>query len=473
MARILLRSGKDPFTPIPPENALANYRRGVFGRNVGNFVFTDAVHRIISTPDTDVVSNSYLSERPGVTRHYIERINDEFDAFVIPLANAFRPKFLDNLRRLTKVIEGMRIPTVVVGVGVAGGVGSLDNPLPTDSPELTAAVQRFVNAVLERSGSIGVRGEFTRDYLAQLGYGDEHVDVVGCPSLFRDGDGLRIEKRAAQITADSEFTINISPYVRAMQNIGQRHAEKYRRMIYIPQDDTALELLLWGNDPEPVGSLRLPQHTGHVLYQENRIRFFVDTVTWMQFLARQDFSFGTRIHGNIVALSAGTPAHVLAHDARTLELARYHDIPHTLVRDLPENVDAADLYAESDYTAFNAGHARRFRVFADFLERNGVHHVFEPGLANPEYDARLAAVDFPPPVQNLLSTDDGYRQVIAERVAKLYDVAGPKAVRRTYTPEYPFPLSRSLDLRSPTPEATARRDQLRGARDRVRGLFRR
>src|SRR5690606_1114362 len=227
MTRILLRSGKDPFVPIPPENALANFRRGVFGRNVGNFVFTDAVHRILSTPGTEIASNSYLSERPGVTRRYVARINDEFDAFVIPLANAFRPKFLDHLRRLTKVIEQLRIPTIVVGVGVAGGAGSLDNPLPTDSAELAKAVQRFVRAVLERSATVGVRGEITREYLARLGFGDEHVDVVGCPSLFRDGDTLRIEKRAPSIEQDSEFTINISPYVREMQKIAQRHARKY------------------------------------------------------------------------------------------------------------------------------------------------------------------------------------------------------------------------------------------------------
>lgn len=445
MTRILLRSGKDPFVPIPPENALANYRRGVFGRNVGNFVFTDAVHRILSTPGTEIVSNSYLSERPGVTRRYVARINDEFDAFVIPLANAFRPKFLDNLRRLTKVIEQLRIPTIVVGVGVAGGAGSLDNPLPTDSAELAKAVQRFVRAVLERSATVGVRGEITREYLARLGFGDEHVDVVGCPSLFRDGDTLRIEKRAPSIEQDSEFTINISPYVREMQKIAQRHARKYPRMIYVPQDDTTLELLLWGKNPEAPGHARLPSNTAHQMYRENRIRFFVDTITWMDFLARQDFSFGTRIHGNIVALSAGTPAHVLVHDARTLELAQFHDIPHTLVPRLPARVDVADLYAESDYTAFNAGHPARFRAFADFLERNGLRHVFEPGQENPEYDARLRAVDFPPPVQNLLSTDEDYRHVIAERVARLYEVAGPAAVRRTWTPQLPFAPTRDFD----------------------------
>src|SRR5690606_38942842 len=102
---------------------------------------------------------------------------------------------------------------------------------------------------------------------------------------------------------------------------------------------------------------------------------------------------------------------------------------------------------------------------------NGVRHVFEPGLENPDYDARLAAVEFPPPVQNLLSTDPEYREVIAERVAKLYGAAGPKAVRSTYKPEYPFPLSRSLDLRAPTPEAAARRETLKGVRDKVRRVL--
>ena len=35
--------------------------------------------------------------------------------------------------------------------------------------------KRFVAAVLDHSPSIGVRGEFTRDYLRGLGFGDEHV----------------------------------------------------------------------------------------------------------------------------------------------------------------------------------------------------------------------------------------------------------------------------------------------------------
>jgi polysaccharide pyruvyl transferase WcaK-like protein len=46
-----------------------------------------------------------------------------------------------------------------------------------------------------------------------------------------------------------------------------------------------------------------------------------------------DFVFGSRIHGSIAAVLSGTPSYLLAHDARTLELARYFDLPHRPMAD--------------------------------------------------------------------------------------------------------------------------------------------
>ena len=77
----------------------------------------------------------------------------------------------------------------------------------------------------------------------------------------------------------------------------------------------------------------LPVHPSHPFFREDRTRFYVDPWPWIDDLRDFDFSFGTRIHGTIAALLAGTPAVVLAHDSRTLELARYFDIPHRLMRD--------------------------------------------------------------------------------------------------------------------------------------------
>jgi Polysaccharide pyruvyl transferase len=460
MPRILLRSAKDPFEVVRPELALALYSNGIFGRNVGNLVFGDAVHRLLSVPGTEVISNSYLTERSGVDRRYIDRLNAEFDHFVIPLANAFRLSFQNNLERLSWVIERLRIPTTVVGVGVVGGARSLENPIPDQSPTLNDAARRFVAAVLDRSASIGVRGEFTREYLARLGFGDEHVDVIGCPSLFRDGGTVDVVKRVPALTAESRFTMNLSPYVRFMGAVSVDHATRYPNMVYIPQGNDTLELMLWGTNPAQIKNPKLPVHTGHVLYRENRMRFFVDSSTWSRYLAGQEFAFGTRIHGNISALLAGTPAHVLAHDARTLEIVRYHDIPHTEAPAGTRGIDAAGLYAESDFARFNAGQAERFAIFATFLRRNGLEHVYEEGKANPSYDERLAGTPFPPPVETLYSRNPDAADALVERLGSLYRDGGERLLRRHHEPHHQFPLT-------PQPE----RHPLHGVARRVRSAM--
>ncbi|AXT84515.1 polysaccharide pyruvyl transferase [Aeromicrobium sp. A1-2] len=433
-----MRSPKDPFHVISPEQALALYPKGVFGRNVGNMIFTEAMHRLISVPDTEVVSDSFLSERLPDSRAHAVRINEEFDQFVIPLANAFRASFHRNLAQMTQLIERLNIPVVVAGVGVAGGVGSLDNPFPDNPPEVTATIKRFLKAVLDHSSTIGVRGETTREYLASLGFGDEHVEVVGCPSLFRRGADLQVQKKSASLTEDSHFTMNLSPYVPLMDEVSLRHAERYPHMTYIPQGHDSLEMMLWGVDRTPKKRPDLPAHPTHPLYRANRMRFFVDPETWNRYLAEREFSFGTRIHGNIAAINARTPAHVIAHDARTLELARYHEIPHTLVPDLPPNVDAADLFERTDFTAFNSGHAERFAKFARFLEKNDVGHVYETGKSNPAYDERMSTTPFPPAVETLYSVSDQSREDLIERVSELYQAAGQRTLAKRHKPAYPF-----------------------------------
>ena len=79
MKRILLRSGKSPFDVLPVEEAL---HRDVIATNSGNLIFSDATHKLLEAPDTEVVSNgikSLVSEA--------DRINQEYDAFVVPLAS--------------------------------------------------------------------------------------------------------------------------------------------------------------------------------------------------------------------------------------------------------------------------------------------------------------------------------------------------------------------------------------------------
>ena len=385
MKRILLRAPKDPFEVVSPERTLEG---NLIGNNSGNLIFIEAAHKLLGTHDASVTPDGFQAHRLGA-----DRINERFDVYAIPLANAFRPSFEANLVAMTRLIEGLRIPVVILGVGAQATAGYDPARLAT----MQGSVRAFMRAVLDRSPSVGVRGEFTYDYLRGLGFND--VEVIGCPSMFLHGSHLAVERRVPELTPASPIAINVSPYVKAMGPIVMAHLERYPDLRYIAQDIETLELLLWGDRTQPTGRSTLnPVQTSHPLFQERKVRFYVDPWPWIEDLREVDFSFGTRIHGNIAALLAGTPAFVLAHDSRTLELARYFGIPHRRIADVGPDVDAADLYAQADFSELHRGHPARFGTFTAFLARHGLRHVFEDGEEPEAFDLRMDSIPFPPAV---------------------------------------------------------------------------
>ena len=432
--KILLRSRKDPFTPYSADRT---YKHNTIGSNVGNLVFSHASHRILTRPDAEVSSirSSSSLRDPRVA-------DREFDHFVIPLANAFRPgfhKFLDNL---SEYIETLTIPVTVLGVGAQARLGG-DT---TKIDPMADSVRRFMRAVLDRSPSVGVRGEFTREYLADLGFGDEHVEVVGCPSMFLRGPELTIRDASQPLTRDSRVALNISPYVDKMGPISLANAERYPNLTYFAQDINTLGLMMWGSYSGSGTDVRVPITTDHRLYREDRMRFCLDPWTWFDELAKHEFSFGTRIHGNIAALLAGTPAVVLAHDSRTLELAEYYEIPFRKITELSDDVDAASLHAEADWGPLQTGHAARWDTFAAFLHRHGLKHAFEEGGDLTTFDAKVAEARFPAPVHTL-----AHPETVGQRLRylqKQIDVATSSRSRAAADDDLDVeaPTGSSLDL---------------------------
>lgn len=391
--RVLLRSGKAPHQVVSAEASFAWSNKGIFAQNSGNFLFSHAAYRAINTRHTSIKSDALTTERARLSEAHARRINESFDVFVIPLANAFRISYVGFLERLTDVIEQLTIPVVVAGVGSQLGVGSHVNSTP---PELDHAVTRFVSAVLDRSASIGVRGEVTRAYLLRLGFHDDQVDVIGCPSLNDyDSPPAPIVKAAGGIGRDSRLSINITPRVKGMGVVLKNHYERFPDLTYITQVYEELSLLMTGAKV-PGRQAFLPADTTHPMFLNDQIRFFVDPAPWRSFLATRDFAFGNRIHGTIAALSAGIPAYLLVHDSRTLELADYHQIPHRLMKNVDaEKVRAEDLYDDADFTKFNENRARTLAGWTAFLDRNRIHHIHTPGYENPEYAATLASLKYP------------------------------------------------------------------------------
>ncbi|MGV9449900.1 polysaccharide pyruvyl transferase family protein [Streptomyces sp. NPDC003635] len=426
MKRILIRSGKSPFRVATPTEFI---HQDLIGTNTGNLLFSDSAHKMLTTPDTEVTSNGIR------TNHSAERaaeINEQYDVFVVPLANAFRPQFQASLDRLSTLIEQLTIPVVVFGCGAQ----TTDDYATAELKPMEASVKRFLKAVLDRSASIGVRGELTARYLRDHGAPADSVDIMGCPSMFLYGDTFPAI-RATEITADSRLAINLSPNaipVGPISGIAQYAHAHYPNLTYYAQNLVDAELLLWGDTtPESGFEDAFPLQLSHPLLRENKVRMPLDPATWIDELRGYDFAYGTRIHGNIAALLAGTPAVVLTHDSRTLELCRYFDIPHRQLSGLSAETDPRDLYEAADWSAMIKGHGERFERITAFLTRNGLDNAYQHGDGGAAYEARVASLDLPASMQVWDGTEDGQTRYRMSRLRERITVSETKLTTKLAT----------------------------------------
>ncbi|QDP96842.1 hypothetical protein FOE78_13805 [Microlunatus elymi] len=117
MPNILIRAHKSPFRIASAEESL---EQNLLGRNAGNLIFSQSVCRLLSTRGTSErtvnLAGLERSFRPASAAEPIDRL-------VLPLANAFRPGYQDQLARMTKIIKRAAVPVTVLGVGAQGDAG--------------------------------------------------------------------------------------------------------------------------------------------------------------------------------------------------------------------------------------------------------------------------------------------------------------------------------------------------------------
>ncbi|GGR47032.1 hypothetical protein J2S40_003768 [Nocardioides luteus] len=413
MAKILLRSARDPFDVIEAADPRA-WGIGFYGTNVGNLLFADSTHRLLSVPGTEIVPNRFVHERRAFTTEEAAAVDEEYDHFVVPLANALRPEFTRPLTRLTAFIEQISIPTTIVGIGAQLSLAELDTA-PDD--ELAALHRRFMDCVLERSPKVGVRGEITAEYLRRLGYGDEHVEIIGCPSIYLNGPDLTVrDERATPLADDDPVAVSMSPLTAPwFETYVDAYADRHPNMTYVGQTHHDFAMLQWGRHRQPEMGI----DRDHRLYAEDRTRMFLDAGSWTRFLATQRFAFGTRIHGNVAAVLAGTPAMVVAHDSRVLELCDYHALPYTMLDSITPETTLDELSQAADYTSFHNRLTEGWKRLTAFLDDAGLAHVAQPGQENAAYDTELAALEPAAPVTTIRGAGDEALRRIEDRINAL------------------------------------------------------
>lgn len=411
MKKIALRAGKDPFSAFTlQETAL----RGISATNVGNLVFSEAAFKTLSTADVRVIPLGYSIQKIDP-----QWINEHFDAVVLPFANAFRLAWKDELAAYTRFVSKLTIPVTVMGVGIQTDIEyNLEYLRP-----LRKQAKSFVSEVLDRSASVGVRGEASKQFLTSLGFHDDQIDVIGCPSMFRYGrefplDTTKLGKPAGQSTYALNITgkgFNDKGLKGGRENIlkiTDHNINKYPNSDLLLQNNYSLLTMLWGRGVgKGLEYDDLAPRSKHLL-DAGAAKQFVDPSTWIDFLAKKNFVMGSRIHGNITALLSGTPSYVLATDSRTRELCEYFHIPFERASDVVGSLDIEDFKQKADYSKLIANYQDKFEDYVKFLRKNGLHNSFDEPSTGSEFERSLREVGFPGPASGVnsgLSLNTRYR----------------------------------------------------------------
>ena len=397
MKKIYMRAGMSPTEILEPGHMLLN---NSIGYNVGNLLYAFGVNRALTVEDTEVVPNYYKVEPSKA-----DKINETYDAFIIPLADAFRNDagMRAELRNMTALIKKLTIPCIVIGAGLSAPFEpNLQKKFAFDDD-----VKAFLSAVLDKSSIVGVRGEITSQYLSNLGFieGKHHM-VIGCPSMYTYGKHLKI--RDTSITKDSRISVNssiLSPV--NVLNFLNHTMEEIKDHYFLPQRLQEMKLVYTGAPyvHEQKGKEMYPTQMTDRLYRENRVRFMLNVPTWLDFLRQADLSIGGRLHGNIAATVAGTPSILIPHDARMRELTEYHNLTHVWAKDIKEDTDVFELASKLNFHGVENVHEKNFERYVDFLDKNNLNHIFKNG-EDPEespLDRRVKEVGALPPLETIQS----------------------------------------------------------------------
>jgi hypothetical protein len=192
----------------------------------------------------------------------------------------------------------------------------------------------------------------------------------------------------SHLDRSSRIALNLTPRVPMPDSFNTRHLGQFPRTAYIAQDQADLEMMLGG--APVVGDPDYPGSFSHPYLRCDKTFMYLNPRVWIDDMTAFDFAFGSRIHGNVAAILAGTPAHVIAHDSRTRELAEYYEIPFTLSSDLTDETSARTLFEGSDWGPMVANHTDRFERFLAYLGSHELPHVHAQPDEPTEFDRRVA-----------------------------------------------------------------------------------
>lgn len=356
----------------------------VLGANSGNLLFQYAASQIIDAPQVHVSQAETPYNEVSVLRGA--------RALVFPAANHLRTG--TDWTHLNNYLENAKLPLIVLGLGAQspqiGGESETIAALKAD-PQ----IRRMADIFRDKGEFISVRGTFSQTVCAELGI--ENVHVFGCPSAMINPDpalGRQMAQRLAALragdtvprmamTAAAPFEIREDTAKTALERKLFAWAHEAGGL-YVQQSGglTAMQAangnwhLIAPNARRSIQKVLAPDMDPVDVwaYLSGYGRFYLGVPDWRADMAQMDLVMGTRLHGNMAAIAAGTPGVIIAHDSRTGELGQTMHLPHLDMKDAMAATDLKDAIAKIrfDGAAFDTWRAGTARAMCAAFDRLGI-----------------------------------------------------------------------------------------------------
>lgn len=343
--------------------------------NVGDGFVYDSSLKLLDFEQIDVLN--IVNPSPAE----IDRYNAEYQYVFLRGSNYIHTRM--QWKETVAVLEKLKIPVLAFGIGAQAAA--------KEALALSDETQRVLRLMADSTTSIGVRGAYTAEVLADLGI--RNVRIVGCPTAFRCNDpDMRIELPPLETVKSVGFTVrrevsktyaaDIATYLTVQRDSIKAMADRYGLEL-MAQGEIEEKTLVMGDPDQRAAALAALQSNEWLsqwflddriieLYMNNM--FFSDVVRdYEARICQKDVVLGYRLHGNLLALANAIPAIYFCYDARTAEFAETFSIPsYDIYSGTPFALE--EYWQQSAFDRFNVTFQQRYRDMSSFLDENAIAH---------------------------------------------------------------------------------------------------
>ncbi|MEO4000990.1 polysaccharide pyruvyl transferase family protein [Mesorhizobium sp. CAU 1732] len=406
-SRHSLIDGRGAGYVVPPGDERGHPFLGRWPHNVGDQFVASALGRALDFDEFYTLTREATPEQFDI-------INNECHAVIAVMQNALYPGFFGTQLPVS-YLKQLKIPVILLSLGVQFRFG--------DTIELTPEDVDSLKWLHDNAASSQVRGHMSQELLAR--YGIHNTRVLGCPSLLWSGKrDLKLKPPSYDNVGFTITDMGAIPVLHAFQfDIMKKVFDRAKNFSLVAQGGEYVlqDYLTLRDGVHP--SLRedylvegMTGHTSEVaktdysgglkpgqLMKSYVTRYSIEdkakSVDWYyrelpetlrrnikergffstqlpEYLRRsRDLSLivGTRLHGNIIAISQGTPAVYAVHDYRLKDMVEFLKLPHMAFDRGETDFDIEN----ADWSEFERLMPTIYDGFIDFFEENGLTHTLK------------------------------------------------------------------------------------------------